>query len=88
MSAGTSRRERRDLDRQQRRAAANRRIGHEMAWWYYWETPIKTVTTAAVLGVGGWLLWTRVDHRHIAAAVAAVGAVVLFGRGCRRRRGT
>lgn len=77
MFAGT--RSRRELDRTQRRAAANRRIGHDMAYWYAVETPVKVVVWALVLGAGGWFLWTRVDHAKIAGVTGAVGLALLLG---------
>lgn len=79
MFAGT--RSRRDLDRTQRRAAANRRIGHEMAWFYFWERPIKFAVLGGLLFVGGRLLWTRVDHGTIAGVSGGVGLILVLAYG-------
>ncbi len=74
-----TRRDRRSLDRQQRRAAANERIGHEMAWWFYFE-PITLPGICVVLAAAaGWWTWTHVNHRHIAAALAGLGVLLLVG---------
>lgn len=67
------RRDRRQRDRDQRRAAANRRIGHDMAYWYEGARiggPV--VTLLAVAGGVAWV-WFNVDHRRI--------SLVLFGLG-------
>jgi hypothetical protein len=79
MFAGT--RSRRDLDRTQRRAAANRRIGHEMAWLYFWARPLGIMAVLIALTAGGWFLWTRVDHADIAAAAGSLGIALLMAYG-------
>ena len=73
----TGTRDRKQRDRDQRRAAANRRIGHELAWAYYWESELKFAVLVVALGAAGWFLWTRVDH-HLIAGVAGGLGVLLF----------
>ncbi len=73
-----TRRDRRLLDEQQQRAAANKRIGHELAWWIIFGAP--AVRWALMLGLpvaAGWWVWTHVDHRHIALALGGLGIVLL-----------
>ena len=75
MSAGA--RDRRQRDRDQRRAAANRRIGNDLAWFYYWETPIKVLASGALLAAAAWFLWTRVNHHTIAAWILGIGLALV-----------
>lgn len=78
MFAGT--RDRRQVRKDRRQAAADRRIGHEYWWWYAGgDTVVKTVVIAAGLGVGAWFLWTRVDHRTIAAWAMTIGLALVVG---------
>lgn len=77
MIAGT--RDRRQRDRDQRRAAANRRIGHEMAWAYFWAPKIGTLLALTAVAVGCRYLWTHVDHALIARAIGGVGIALTFG---------
>lgn len=73
----TATRHRRDADKAQRRAAANRRIGHEMAWWYFWGPKLAGLTAMLAVGAAGWWLWTRVDHDLIAGYGGGAGLVLL-----------
>lgn len=75
MSART--RSRRELDKQQRRAAANRRIGHDMAYAYFWGPTLGIVVAVAAVGAAGWYVWTRVDHGTIAGVAGAAGVVLV-----------
>jgi hypothetical protein len=73
----TATRARRERDRDQRRAAANRRIGHELAWWYFWRPYITGGLLLLVAGVGVRWLWTNVDHATIAGVAGGVGVALL-----------
>lgn len=74
--ARTARRDDRASRRARRQAAADRRIGHDMAYVYEWTrigTPVLAVV--AVL-VGLFLLWTGVDHAAIAKVSGAAGVLL------------
>lgn len=74
----TATRSRRERDREQRRAAANRRIGHELAWAYFWGPKVAAFTLLAALAVGARWLWTHVDHERIAGVGGGIGLVLLL----------
>jgi hypothetical protein len=69
------RRDRRQRDRDQQRAAANRRIGHDYAYTILLGPHIARMIGVVVLAGGGWWVWTHVDHRRISLVVAALGMV-------------
>lgn len=74
-----ARRDRRQRDRDQRRAAANRRIGHDMAYVYEVARFVGPVLTMAAIAAGVWWVWTHVEHGRIAAWLAAAGALACVG---------
>lgn len=74
-------RTRRELDKQQRRAAANREIGKQLAWTYFWGPKLTTAAVLMAVAYGCWFLWTRVDHERIAAVVGALGVTMLVAFG-------
>lgn len=73
-----SRRDQRQLDRSQRRAAANRRIGHDMAYYYEGARLLGPVLAVVALAVVAWWVWTHVDHVLIAEVVGGLGAAMVF----------
>lgn len=75
------RRTQREIDRDQRRAAANRRIGHDMAYWYAYGPPVAKVAGLLALAGGCWWVWENVDHRHLSTGfgVTGVGLLLAFG---------
>lgn len=75
MSART--RTRREADAQQRRFAANRRIGHDMAYVYFWAPVVKTVAVLVAAAAAGWYVWTRVDRDLTAGVAGAVGVILV-----------
>lgn len=70
----TSRRER---DREQRREAANHRIGHERAYWILYGPAYTKLMLAAGAVLGGWWIWHYVDHAWIALVNLSFGTVLL-----------
>jgi hypothetical protein len=73
----TSTRTRREADKAQRRAAANRRIGHELAWWYYWQPKLTVAALLTAAAVGARWVWLNVEHDLIAGVGGGVGLVLL-----------
>lgn len=74
----TTRRDRRRRDRELRRSAANRRIGHDHAYAIVFG-PIAAPIFATLAGVvaAGWV-WYHVDHQRIAAVVGAAGILCVL----------
>lgn len=75
---GTARRER---DREQRRRAANERIGHENAYLMMVVWPaVSLVAPPAGLFLLGWWVWLNVDHALIVTifTFAGVAALVVY----------
>lgn len=68
-----TRRDRRDLDYAQRRAAANKRIGHDLAYTIYWWELLRWPLAAGVVVAALWWVWTHVAHGTIAAVLAVLG---------------
>jgi hypothetical protein len=70
-----TRRDEREIRRQRRQAAADRRIGHDMAYWYEFGPFLaRAVGLALLAGACAWV-WFNVDHRTIGFVAAAVGIV-------------
>ena len=78
MALTQSRRDRRQRDKDQRRAAANRRIGHDMAYVYEWFRIGTPVLILAAVGFAGWWIWTHVNHSHIAMVLGGLGAAMFL----------
>jgi hypothetical protein len=73
-----ARRDDRGTRRARRLAAADRRIGHDLAYWYMARPYVIAGAALVVVAVAvGWV-WTSVDHSTIALVLGSVG-VVLFG---------
>lgn len=73
---------RRQIDREQRRAAANEKMGRELAWWilFGWPTIKTAVPPLATIAVGWWL-WTNVDHDILTAVAGGTGSVAVLAYG-------
>ena len=69
------RRDRNQLDRTQRRAAANRRIGHDHAYLIVVWPVVSKVLAAAVLAAGLWWTWLNVDHHRISVVLYALATL-------------
>lgn len=78
MFAGsTQRRRTQDMRRQRRQAAADRRIGHDMAYWYEAGRTAKTVLPVVLVVAGAWWVWVNVDRARLAGIIGGVGILVL-----------
>jgi hypothetical protein len=71
----TSRRER---DKEQRRAAANSKIGHDRAYWIIYGPTYAKLALLCALGLGGWWIWNFVDHAWIALVNLSFGTLLLM----------
>jgi hypothetical protein len=68
---------RREKDREQRRSAANHRIGHDHAYGIiYGGVGLKLALAGGAL-MGMWWIWHRVDHLWIVVANIMIGGVLL-----------
>jgi hypothetical protein len=74
MSA-TSRRER---DREQRREAANHKIGHDNAYRIIYGPAYAKLALCVGALLGAWWVWHAVDHRWIALVNVSFGTVLLM----------
>lgn len=77
MSANT-RRDRQRRDRELRRAAANRRIGHDHAYLIVAGPYLGRLLAAVVLAVGLAVMWIKVDHHRIALVAGALGILAIL----------
>jgi hypothetical protein len=68
-------RDRRQRDRDQQRAAANRRIGHDHAYLIVGGPPLAKLLAVAIVVVGAWWAWTHVDHHRISLVLAVLGTL-------------
>jgi hypothetical protein len=68
----------RQLDRQQRRYAANKRIGYEHAYAIVAAPYVGFLASAAAAGLGAAWLWRNVDHGMVASVLAGVGGLCLI----------
>jgi hypothetical protein len=69
------RRDRRQLGRTQRLAAANRRIGHDHAYLIVVWPVVSKVLAVAALAAGLWWTWLHVDHHRISIVLSALGTL-------------
>jgi hypothetical protein len=69
------RRDRRQLDRVQRRAAANRRLGHDHAYLIVASPYLARMFAVLALAGGAAWAWFNVDHHRISLVVAGLGMV-------------
>ncbi len=69
-------------DREQQRAAANHRIGHDRAYWILYGRPVMAVLVpvGAVLAGGAWL-WNTADRGQVSSGVGLVGLMLLLAYG-------
>jgi hypothetical protein len=74
--ARTARRDDRASRKARRQAAADRRIGHDMAYVYETTRILGPVVAVLALAAGLLLLWTRVDHTAIAKVTGAAGVLL------------
>jgi hypothetical protein len=70
--------DRRRRDREQQRAAANRRIGHDMAYWIVAAPMICWGIAALAVAVAVLWAWTYVPHENIARYLLGA-ALILCG---------
>lgn len=69
----STRRSEKEIRRSRRQAAADRRIGHDMAYWYeIGPFAVRVAGLALLAGAAAWV-WFNVDHTVIAFLAAAVG---------------
>jgi hypothetical protein len=64
-----------EIRKRRREAAADRRIGHDLAYWYEFAPLLARGACLALLAAGGAWVWFNVDHRLIALISAAFGIV-------------
>lgn len=72
------RRDRRQRDRDQQRAAANRRIGHDYAYAIVGGPFVAKVVGLLALAAGLWWTWLHVDHRRISLVIFALGLLCVL----------
>lgn len=69
--------DRRRRDKDQRRAAANRRIGHARAYWYEaWDTALAVGPYLLAAGLCAWA-WVKLPHEHIVRFLVVAGVVLV-----------
>lgn len=73
----TPTRTRRDVRRDRRQAAADRRIGHELAWWYFWQPKLTVAAVLVSVVVGARWVWLNVNHDLMAGVGGAAGLVLV-----------
>lgn len=71
----TSRRER---DREQRREAANHKIGHDRAHAIIYGPAYAKLAAVCAAGLGVWWIWKYVDHAWIALVNLSFGTGLLM----------
>jgi hypothetical protein len=68
-------RARRQLDRTQRRAAANRRLGHDHAYLIVVWPVVSKLLAVGALVAGLWWCWFNVDHHRISVVLAGLATI-------------
>jgi hypothetical protein len=71
----------RQRDREQRLRAANRRIGHDLAYVVVFGPPLVKAALLGAVVYGAWWVWTHVDHARISLAIGMFGVLCLIGYG-------
>jgi hypothetical protein len=78
MRGRIDRRDEREIRRQRRLAAADRRIGHDMAYWYeFGPLIVKGIALVVPTAAAAWV-WFNVDHRVIGLVAGTTGLAMLF----------
>jgi len=76
-----ARRAQRQISEERRRAAADREIGRQLAWFYYWEPTVKRTVPAVLLAAACWWVWVHVSHATIALVLTSIGVLALVAYG-------
>lgn len=72
-----ARTERRKRDREQQRWAANKRVGHDLAYWILYGGQMLAAVGLALLAFAAVWVWVSVDRILIAETLGAVGILIL-----------
>jgi hypothetical protein len=74
-----ARADRKHRDREQRRAAANRRIGHDLAYWYEFSDKAPYIVAPIIITAGAAWAWHTLDHTDIARYLLIAGVALIVG---------
>jgi hypothetical protein len=84
----TASRARRKRDKDIQRAAANRRIGHDLAYEIMFGPALIKAGFVLLLAAAAVWVWFNVDHTRLAGVVGGAGVLVLVVYGAWVLRGT